>query len=442
MQNWKKYILISDILSLYLALVLALIVRGFFYQNAIQDQSVWLAAHIYIFLPSVLFSILALYVAGLYEAKTIYDRTKTIVLLLYAQAASAVFAVISFYILRTELTPKLTLFLFVIISILLLSFSRGIFFKLFTKIKKPIAYFLSDRENLAENLYVAWAPYQIQKVRSSELVSFRENRKFKDVIIYDEQLLNTNLLLLLENLRQKGISVYSYNQYYEFLHKKVDIDNIYLDDLIRELGERKEGNGAYLIRRSLDILISSVIFLLYLFFLPFVKLGIYLQDKGEVYSKQNRVGFLGKNIFLWKIRTMTFTDNGVLRTSEQDKKEGNKLGNKYTKFGLFLRKVRIDELPQVINLFMGDVTLIGPRSLVFGVFDELNKKIPNFSLRLLVPQGLIGWALIHMHYNPKTFEEEKEKFAYDLYYIKHRSIFLDLSIILKTIKTILSREGA
>ena len=261
-------------------------------------------------------------------------------------------------------------------------------------------------------------------------------------LIYDEKLLNGDLNLYLEKLKHDGVSVYSYNQYYEFLHKKVDLDNIYVEDLIRELGERKESRGHFILRRFLDITLALIIYPIYLLSLPFIYLGIYLQDKGEIYSKQSRVGFLGKNIWLWKIRTMTHTDTGALRTDEQEKKEGNKLGNKYTKLGMFLRKSRIDELPQCINLFQGDVSFIGPRALVQGVFEELKLKIPNFQLRLLAPQGLTGWAQVHMNYQPKTFEEELEKFAYDLYYVKHRSLFLDFSIILKTIKTVLSREGA
>jgi FlaA1/EpsC-like NDP-sugar epimerase len=178
MQRWKKYILVSDVLSLYLALVLALIVRGALHPNAVQDDSVWIAAHLFIFLPSVLFSVLALYVAGLYEAKIIYDRTKTIALLFYAQFASAIFSVLSFYVLRTELTPKLTLFFFVIISILILSITRGLVYRSISKLKKPTSYFLTDREDLLKNLNHSWAPYILETIRSSQLEDFKINKKF------------------------------------------------------------------------------------------------------------------------------------------------------------------------------------------------------------------------------------------------------------------------
>lgn len=442
MQSWKKYILASDVISLYLALVLALLIRGAIHTNAIQDDSVWIAAHLFIFLPSVIFSIISLYVAGLYDPKIIYDRAKTVVLLFYAQFAAAIFSIISFYVLRTELTPKLTLFFFVIISIIILSLTRAIIYASISKQKKSKAFFLTERRNLLSNLNVNWGPYNIEFVSPSELSSFSLNKDWGGgCFIYDEQLLAPTFLLSLENLKLSGVSIYSYNQYYEFIHKKIDVENVYLEDLVRELGERKETRAHFLVRRLSDMVLSFIIYPFYLFSLPFIYLGIYLQDKGEIYSRQNRVGYLGKQIWLWKIRTMTHTDNGTLR-ADNEKTEGNKMGNRYTRFGMFLRKSRIDELPQCVNLLKGDVSFIGPRALVSGVFNEMKEKIPNFELRLLAPQGLTGWAQVHMNYQPKTFEEEQEKFAYDLYYIKHRSLFLDFSIILKTIKTVLSREGA
>ncbi len=434
MQKWKKYILASDVLSLYLALVLALIVRGAIHTNAIQDDSVWLAAHIFIFLPSVLFSILALYVAGLYDAKVIYDRTKTIALLFYAQFASAIFSVISFYVLRTELTPKLTLFFFVIISIFILSLTRGIIYRSISKLKKPLAQLLTTRKELLNNVNVSWGPYNVEICD--------EVKSTRSCLIYDEKLINTELIIALEALKQKNISIYSYNQYFEFLHKKVDTENIFLDDLMRELGERRETRAHFLVRRTLDIILSLIIYPIYLFALPFARIGLYLQDKGDLYTRQDRVGHLGKQVWLYKFRTMMFTENGGVMDSAKEKLERNKLGNRYTKVGVFLRKSRIDELPQCYNLLRGDVSFIGPRALISGVVKDLKSKIPNFELRLLAPQGLTGWAQVHMNYQPKTYEEELEKFAFDLYYIKHRSLFLDFSIILKTIKTVLSREGA
>jgi lipopolysaccharide/colanic/teichoic acid biosynthesis glycosyltransferase len=113
-----------------------------------------------------------------------------------------------------------------------------------------------------------------------------------------------------------------------------------------------------------------------------------------------------------------------------------------TPFGKFLRKTRIDELPQCLNLLKGDVSLIGPRADIIGVHTDMSENVLNYKLRLTVPQGLTGWAQVHMNFPPRTHEEHRERLAYELFYIKNRSILLDISIILKTIKTLLSREGA
>ena len=169
MQKWKKYILASDIVSLYLALVLALIVRGMVHSNAIQNEAVWLAAHIFIFLPSVLFSILSLYIAGLYDPKIIYDRSKTVVLLFYAQFATAIFTIISFYVFRTELTPKLTLFFYIIISIIILTISRSIIFNSLQKTKKPKGILLTLNNSLLEKVNVSFGPYSLEQTTSPDL---------------------------------------------------------------------------------------------------------------------------------------------------------------------------------------------------------------------------------------------------------------------------------
>lgn len=443
MQKFKKYILASDVVSLYLALVLALIVRGALHPNAIQDDSVWLAAHLIIFLPSVFFSILALYIAGLYDAKIIYDRTKTIVLLFYTQFASAVFSIVSFYALRTELTPKLTLFFFIIISVLVLSISRGLIYKSFSRLKKPNCLFLTERSGLLNKINLSWGPYNIEIVNNLE--DCLKMIVKKSAIIYDEKLLNTDLNIFLEKLKKSNISVYSYNQYFEFLHKKVDLENIHLGDLQRLLGENKETRGHFLMRRILDLICAFAVLPFFLISIPIVfilqKIEEGFKEKKSLFSVQERVGHLGKTVWLYKFRTMLFTDKGKFIQGSGGANSANSAGNKVTKVGWLLRKSRIDELPQVINLFKNEISFIGPRADILGTFEELIEKIPNFKMRLLVPQGLTGWAQVHQMFQPRTVEDTTEKFAYDLYYVKYRSVFLDFSILLKTIKTLLSRTG-
>lgn len=441
MHKWRKYILASDVVSLYLALVLAILVRGVIHVHAQQTEAVWFAAHTFIFLPSFLFSLLSLYISGLYDAKILFDRAKTLALLIYAQFATAIFSVISFYVFRTDLTPKLTLFFYVIFSIIFLSLTRSYLFYKIGKMAKIKAIFFGQNKNLLEKILPIYAPFTFQMFDNKEEVQKELGNKVT-YLVYDENILNVDNSIFIENLKQRGVSVFSYNQYYEFLYKKVDFDNLFFEDLLRQVSESRETIAHYLFRRFIDIFVALVIFPFYLLSLPFVWFGIMLQDRGNIFSVQDRVSFLGNRVWVYKFRTMTSTDVGGIVADNKDKNEKSKFGNTVTSFGKFLRKTRIDELPQCINLFRGDISLIGPRADIIGVSEDMNAHILNYKLRLLVPQGLTGWAQVHMSFPPRTHEEHKERLAYELYYIRNRSVLLDVAIILKTIKTLLSREGA
>lgn len=441
MQKWKKYILASDIIALYIALILAIIVRGVIHVHANQTEAVWYAAHTFIFLPSFFFSLLALYIAGLYDSKILFDRAKTLALLIYVQLASAAFSVISFYVLRTDLTPKLTLFFYVIFSVVLLSFSRSYLLYKIQKLPKIKSIFFGTSGDLLEKIQPVYAPFTFILCKTKE--SVLENLDSKNnYVVYDEKNLNVENALFIEDLKWKGVSVFSYNQYFEFLFKKIDFDNLFIDDLVRQVAESKETIAHYLFRRFIDIFVAVLIYPFYFLFFPFVYLGIFVQDRGGIFSVQDRVSFLGKRVWVYKFRTMTNTDVGGIVEDTKDKNEKSKFGNTVTPFGKFLRKTRIDELPQCINLLKGDISLIGPRADIIGVHEDMKMHILNYKLRLLVPQGLTGWAQVHMNFPPRTHEEHRERLAYELYYIRNRSVLLDISIILKTIKTLLSREGA
>jgi len=440
MHKWKKYIFISDILALYLALVLAVIVRGLVHTHATQNEAVWISAHTIIFFPALCFSLVALYIAGLYDPKIIYDRVKTLALLLYTQFATALFSILSFYILKTNLTPKLTIFFYVIFSVVLISLSRSYVFYSIQKLAKARAMFFGKNKNLMDKLDPNYAPFTFVYAQSRSEVELELSKK-THYLVYEESILNVELALYIEELKNRGVSVFSYNQYYEFLFKKADFDNLYFEDLIRHVSESKETVAHFLFRRFVDIFVGVIIFPFFILSIPFVYLGIYLQDRGSIFSIQKRISFLGESVSIYKIRTMTGTDFGGVVQDDENKNEKSKLGLTVTKFGKILRKTRIDELPQCINLLRGDISLIGPRADIVGVYEDMKDKILNYKLRLLVPQGLTGWAQVHQTNPPRTEEEYKERLAYELYYVRNKSILLDISVILKTIKTILSRTG-
>jgi lipopolysaccharide/colanic/teichoic acid biosynthesis glycosyltransferase len=181
------------------------------------------------------------------------------------------------------------------------------------------------------------------------------------------------------------------------------------------------------LRRIADIILSSLLGLVTLIFYPLVFVLIKLDDQGPVLFAQERVGKNNKIINLLKFRSMTVDGS-----------------NKVTKVGRWLRASRIDELPQLWNVLKGDMSLIGPRPEIPALVKHYEEKIPYYNIRHLIKPGLSGWAQLYHIDPPKVTadaDKTRRKLSYDLFYIKNRSLMLDLKIALKTIKALLSRSG-
>jgi lipopolysaccharide/colanic/teichoic acid biosynthesis glycosyltransferase len=188
-------------------------------------------------------------------------------------------------------------------------------------------------------------------------------------------------------------------------------------------------------KRLVDLLVSIIGLPIYLIVYIVVGIAIKLDDGGDVLFCQERVGENNRPVHIIKFRTMTMKDDG---TSEI------KTDNKATRIGPFLRKTRLDEIPQIWNVFTGDLSLIGPRPEMPILARQYDKEIPYYSIRHLIKPGLTGWAQIYQENPPRrqvNFDDTKTKLSYDLYYVKNRSILLDIKIALRTIKTLLSRSG-
>lgn len=170
-------------------------------------------------------------------------------------------------------------------------------------------------------------------------------------------------------------------------------------------------------------------------FYPLISLAIKLDSHGPVLYKQKRVGKKGQVFTLFKFRTMekNADRNGTSWTTKNDKR--------ITWFGRWLRKFRLDELPQLINVMRGEMALIGPRPEAIKLVEEFRKQIPFYEYRYLVLPGITGWAQVNYE-NTCSVDGALEKLQYDLYWIRHRSFWLDLKIIFKSIKVMLTGFGA
>ena len=161
---------------------------------------------------------------------------------------------------------------------------------------------------------------------------------------------------------------------------------------------------------------------------------IYLEDRGPIFYKQIRTGQYEINFEIIKLRTMKIN-------AEEKGPQWSKFGDKrITKVGKILRLTRIDELPQLLSVLKGDMSLIGPRPERPEIDKELKLKIPNYSLRYIIRPGLSGWAQVNFPYGA-SISDSIRKFSYDIYYLKHSSTLLDFLICLRTTRMVFNAEG-
>jgi exopolysaccharide biosynthesis polyprenyl glycosylphosphotransferase len=193
--------------------------------------------------------------------------------------------------------------------------------------------------------------------------------------------------------------------------------------------------GALFAKRVLDLAVAATGLLLGAPVMLLVALAVRLDSPGPVFFRQDRVGRGGREFTLWKFRSMrTDAEAGGAQWAV-------KADPRVTRVGRFIRKTRLDELPQLWNVLVGDMSLVGPRPERRLFVEQLKEQIPLYEQRLVVRPGLTGWAQIKAPY-ASSFEESLEKLKFDLYYIKNLSLFLDISILLSTARTVLLGRGA
>jgi lipopolysaccharide/colanic/teichoic acid biosynthesis glycosyltransferase len=190
------------------------------------------------------------------------------------------------------------------------------------------------------------------------------------------------------------------------------------------------------LKRVLDIAVGLAGLLASLVVYPFVALAIRLEGAGPIFIAQERVGQYNKPITLYKFRSMERNDSSL---------SADKAQNRITRVGAILRKSRVDELPQLFNVVRGDVSLIGPRPELPSGVELYDREISYYSLRYLIKPGLSGWAQLYHDAHPHhvaDIEATREKLSYDFYYMKHRSLVIDVLIVLKTMRKLAMQSGA
>jgi sugar transferase (PEP-CTERM system associated) len=236
-------------------------------------------------------------------------------------------------------------------------------------------------------------------------------------------------------LRVGGCQVIEWPAFFEKLSGRIPIDNLAPSYFIFNEGFRKSRVHLF-IRRVVSSIIAAAMLVILCPILLVISLIIKFDSPGPVIYSQIRVGQKGRLIRIYKFRSMR-------KDAEQN---GNALwavvdDPRITRVGRFLRKTRIDELPQLFNVLVGELDFVGPRPERPEFVEKLQSLIPYYSLRHTVKPGLTGWAQVMFHYGA-TLEESKEKLQYDLFYIKNMSIKLDLMILFQTMKIVILGRGA
>ena len=239
----------------------------------------------------------------------------------------------------------------------------------------------------------------------------------------------------LTTLLERGYPIREYTQVYEDMSYRVPVSFIGKDFYKYFPFSRNNKNKLYLAyRRVFDIILSVVGIFCTLLFLPFIAIGNAIGNRGPLLYSQERIGKNGKIFKIFKFRSMVKNAeaDGAVWATKNDAR--------VTSFGRFLRRTRLDELPQLINILKGEMSIIGPRPERPIFVNELALVIPFYHTRHIVKPGLTGWAQVLARYG-SSIDDSQVKLEYDLYYIKHRSFLLDFNIIIKTLSTIVFFRG-
>jgi exopolysaccharide biosynthesis polyprenyl glycosylphosphotransferase len=255
-----------------------------------------------------------------------------------------------------------------------------------------------------------------------------------EAVVVEEEIANASQKEFLQ-LKLKGIEVLFTWQYKEEIEKKIDVKNIsdkwFLNSsgftILSDSFEKK-------VKTIADLAIAAIVGFFTLPIMLISSVIIKLESEGPVFYRQKRVGLGGEEFSLIKFRSMS-------SDAEKDGPQWSKENDpRITRYGEFMRKTRIDELPQLWNVLKGEMSFIGPRPERRVFIEQLEKELPYYSMRHLVRPGLTGWAQVMYPYGA-SIEDSLRKLEYDLYYIKHQKIILDILIFFKTIKIVLFGKG-
>lgn len=439
---------VGDLLVLALALLLTLSVR---YQS-VPDREM-LSLHLAPF--SILFAawVVVFLIVGLYDESIAFDRKRLPGIVLRTQTVNMFIGMTLFFAFPFTIAPKTNLVIYLIISTVLIVFWR---LYIYPKLQPPRsikALIVGQGEEVAStrNLlevspffkqvdidHIDTSVYTNTSALSGHLESYLKNHSV-DMIVADttDRVVGELAPLFFKvTFAARPIRFYSLAEFYERLFSRLPPSVIHESWMLEHMQVRNPHYAYDFFKRLIDIIGAVILLVPCLFIFPVVILLMRFLDPGPVFYRTERVGRYDKRIQILKFRTMTGADKGdsALKSTLH-----------VTPFGAKLRRFRIDELPQLLNVLKGELSFIGPRPEMPALVDVYEREIPYYRLRHLIKPGLSGWAQINNFDVPRQGVDVTrtiDKLSFDLYYLRHRSLLLDMEIVLKTVDTVLSRTGS
>jgi exopolysaccharide biosynthesis polyprenyl glycosylphosphotransferase len=271
---------------------------------------------------------------------------------------------------------------------------------------------------------------------SERLLDIIEDMHISDIIVAINGEIKGGTFQTILDVQERGVEVTRMPIIYEELTQRVPVEHLDSDWVIRSFVDQVRVSGVYeLFKRLMDIAGGLVGLLIFVVIFPLTALAIIVESGFPILYSQERLGKGGRLFRIYKFRSM-------LQNAEEDGEARPATINdpRVTRVGNFLRRTRLDEMPQFLSVLTGEMSLVGPRAERPELVAQFQKQIPFYRARLLVKPGLTGWAQINYGY-VATVKETVVKLEYDLYYIKHRTLNMDFNIVLRTIGTVLRRTG-
>jgi exopolysaccharide biosynthesis polyprenyl glycosylphosphotransferase len=442
-QNRREPIILlaGDVVAFSVALFLAVIFR----YGAIPSSAL-LQSYLHPFTFLFVLWIFVFFIAGLYEKHTLVFKGKLPSLILNTQIANSLLAVLFFYLFPIfGIAPKTVLVVYLIVSFALVVLWRVILVPRFGFRNRENALLIgagTEMDELKDEVN-ANQRYNLTFVSSVDLnqiegIAFQEevvekiySEGISSVVIDLKHTKAETILPALYNLIFSNVRFLDMYKVYEEVFDRIPLSLIGYNWFLENISSSPHTMYDVL-KRVMDVVIAGTLGLLSLIVYPFIIVAIKQEDGGPAFITQERIGQGNRVIRLWKFRSMRGSDAGKWLV------EGD---NRVTKIGRFLRKSRVDELPQLWNIVRGDISLIGPRPDMVVLGRKLVTELPYYTVRNLIKPGLSGWAQLKQDLPPQSLEETRLRLAYDLYYLKNRSFILDLMIALKTVKVLVSRTG-